>query len=111
MEIDRTHPLAFGLPREKLPVFRNHRLFLRAEPNRYNTFGVYSQSPLLSGYISSENHHELMGSPALLADRLGRGAVVRLLDPPNFRSYWYGTNRLLLNALFFGRILDNTSRQ
>lgn len=111
VEIDRTHPLAFGLPREKLPVFRNHRLFLRAEPNRYNTFGVYSQSPLLSGYISSENHHELMGSPALLADRLGRGAVVRLLDPPNFRSYWYGTNRLLLNALFFGRILDNTSRQ
>lgn len=111
MDIDRTHPLSFGLPRDRMPVFRNHRIFLEAEPNLYNTVGVYSQHPLLSGYISTENLARLSGSPALLADRLGRGAVVRLLDPPNFRSYWYGTNRLLLNALFFGRILQDTARQ
>jgi hypothetical protein len=26
-----------------------------------------------------------------------------MLDNPSFRGYWLGTNRLLLNALFFGR--------
>jgi hypothetical protein len=29
--------------------------------------------------------------------------VVLLIDNVNFRGYWVGTNRLLLNAILFGR--------
>jgi hypothetical protein len=37
-----------------------------------------------------------------MADRLGSGTVVLLVDNTNFRGYWRGTSRLFLNALFFG---------
>ncbi len=43
----------------------------------------------------------------MLADRLGRGSVVLLIDNVNFRGYWRGTNRLFLNALFFGNHIQN----
>jgi hypothetical protein len=38
----------------------------------------------------------------VIADQLGRGTVVLLVDNTNFRGYWRGTNKLFLNALFFG---------
>jgi hypothetical protein len=28
------------------------------------------------------------------------------VDNPNFRGYWLGTNRLFLNAVFFGEHMD-----
>jgi hypothetical protein len=56
----------------------------------------------LSGYASDENEARLAGSPSVVADQLGQGSVVLLIDNPNFRGYWRGTNRLLINALFFG---------
>ena len=34
---------------------------------------------------------------------MGRaGRVVSMTDNPNFRAFWWGTNKLFLNALFFG---------
>ena len=48
------------------------------------------------------------GSAAAVATRVGRGVVIRLADNPNFRGVWYGTNKLFLNALFFGPVIDGT---
>jgi len=56
----------------------------------------------LSGYISDKNRERLRGSPSVLVDRFGGGTVVLFVDNINFRGYWRGTNRLFLNALFFG---------
>ena len=109
VELDLTHPLAFGYRRATLPVFRNTRHFLEPPPDPYATVAAYSDSPLLSGYVSDENLARLSGSPALIAERLERGAVIRLVDDPNFRAFWYGTHKLLLNALFFGGIFDDTT--
>jgi hypothetical protein len=38
----------------------------------------------------------------VVADQVGGGSVILMFDNPNFRGYWYGTNRLFLNALFYG---------
>jgi hypothetical protein len=32
----------------------------------------------------------------------GSGRVIMFSDNPNFRGTWYGTNKVFLNALFFG---------
>jgi hypothetical protein len=29
-----------------------------------------------------------------------------MTENPNFRAFWFGTNRLLLNAVFFGGIIE-----
>ena len=63
---------------------------------------MVDDDPHLSGYVSEPNRERLEGSPSVLADRLGGGAVILFVDNTNFRGYWRGTNRLFLNALFFG---------
>lgn len=101
-DLDLTHPLGWGYQRRFLPVWRDHAYFFEPSANPYSTVARLTDSPHLSGYISDENEARLAGSPSVLADRLGGGSVVLLVDNPNFRGYWRGTNRLFLNALFFG---------
>ena len=102
-DLDITHPLGFGYTRRFLPVWRDHSFFFEPSANRFSTVAkLVDDDPHLSGYISDENRARLAGSPSVLADRLGQGTVVLLVDNPNFRGYWRGTNRLFLNALFFG---------
>jgi hypothetical protein len=102
-DLDLTHPLGFGYQRRFLPVWRDHNLFFAPSKNPYSTVArLVDGDPHLSGYSSAQNRTRLAGSPSVLADRLGRGSVVLLIDNPNFRGYWRGTNRLFLNALFFG---------
>ncbi len=45
------------------------------------------------------------GRPAVIVEYVGRGRVVAFAEDPNFRAYWYGSQRLFLNAVFFGQLL------
>jgi hypothetical protein len=100
--LDRSHPIAFGYKDEKLPIFRNSTLFVNADKDSYNNPIRYSNLPLLSGYISNNNLNELKNSVPFKTGRLGKGRVVYFTDNTNFRAFWYGTNKLLMNAIFFG---------
>ncbi len=100
-ELDTTHPLAFGYGGET-PLFRNHEIFFEPSAIPGATVARYTSSPLLSGYISPKRHGELAGTAALIARRMGGGAVILFADNPNFRAFLYGTNGLFLNAVFFG---------
>lgn len=99
--LDTTHPLAFGYG-DLAPLFRNHEIFFEPSATPGATVARYTSSPLLAGYISPKRHGELADSAALIARRQGAGAVVLFADNPNFRAFWYGTNGLFLNAVFFG---------
>ena len=101
-DLDLTHPLGFGYTRRFLPVWRDHSNFFALPDNPYITVARLTDDPHLSGYVSDENEARLSGSPSVIADQLGAGTVVLLIDNPNFRGYWRGMNRLLLNAIFFG---------
>jgi hypothetical protein len=105
-DLDITHPLGFGYQNRRLAVWRDHSLFFEPSSSPYGTVARLTNDPHLSGYISAPNEKKLHGSPSLLADQLGRGSVVLMLDNPAFRGYWYGTNRLFLNALFFSKYLN-----
>jgi hypothetical protein len=106
-DLDITHPLGFGYQRRFLPVWRDHSMFFPASENPYSTVArLVEDDPFLSGYISEKNRERLRGSPSVMVDELGRGTVVLLVDNTNFRGYWRGTNRIFLNALFFGQEID-----
>jgi hypothetical protein len=106
--LDETHPIAYGYPRGTLPVFRDTTLTLTPSENPYDTPVRYTERPLLAGYVSPENLERLGGTPAVIATRLGRGVVVRMVDDPVFRGVWFGTAKLLSNAIFFGPVIDYT---
>jgi len=101
-KLDRSHPIAFGYKNSTLPLFRNTTMFVKADKDSYNNPIQYTSSPLLSGYISSKNISLLKNTVPFKTDRLGRGRVIYFTDNTNFRAFWYGTNKLLMNAIFFG---------
>jgi hypothetical protein len=106
-ELDRTHPICFGYPNQPLPVFRNNRIFLQLAPDPYSSPVVYADPPLLSGYVSPENLARLTGSASVIVQRKGRGRAIVMADNPNFRAFWYGTNRLFFNSIFLGPLAGN----
>ncbi|MEM9917760.1 MAG: M14 family metallopeptidase [Bacteroidota bacterium] len=105
-EADLTHPLLYGYSNERIPLFRRGNLFLAPTTNSYATPLIYSDQPLLAGYISEENQNQLKRSAAATVSSLGRGRVICLADNPTFRAFWLGTNKLLANAIFFGHTID-----
>ncbi len=101
VEIDRSHPVTFGYSNDKLPLFRNTTIFLKPDEQRANNPLTYSTNPHMSGYISKENLSALSGSSAFKTQRNGLGRVSYFTDNTNFRAFWYGTNKLMMNAIFF----------
>jgi len=106
--LDLTHPLAFGYERADLPLFRNSTVVLEPSANAYSTVASYTSDPVLSGFVGPERLEEFRGKPAMIAERVEEGLVIRIADNPGFRAYWYGTQRLLLNALYFGQAVETT---
>ncbi|MBD3274971.1 MAG: zinc carboxypeptidase, partial [Candidatus Marinimicrobia bacterium] len=104
-QIDVTHPLGYGYRQPSIPLFRQSTLFMNRTESPYKTPLQYSGSPLLSGYISDENLDRMSGSAAVIAQDKGAGSVIMILDRLSFRGFWYGTNKVLMNAIFFGSIL------
>jgi hypothetical protein len=104
--VDLTHPLAYGMRRDHLPVFRSGTTLLEPSENPYATPFMYTDQPLLSGYINKGNLENLRNTAAVIVSGRGRGKVICLQDNPNFRAFWYGTNRLFANAVFFGQAIS-----
>ncbi len=110
-KIDLSHPLAFGYENEKIAVFRKGTLILEASKNAYATPLIYTSSPLLGGYSSTENIELIKNSAGIIVSGFGSGQVICMADNPNFRAFWFGTNKLLANAIFFGGIIDGRTME
>ncbi|MCR9286946.1 M14 family zinc carboxypeptidase [Saprospiraceae bacterium] len=108
-KIDLTHPLFYGYNDEYLPVFRRGTLFFKPSKNAYATPSIYTNDPLLSGYISSKNSQSIRNSAGVIVSGTGSGKTICLADNPNFRAFWYGTNKLFANAIFFGNTISSRS--
>ncbi|MCB0398716.1 MAG: zinc carboxypeptidase, partial [Winogradskyella sp.] len=100
-KLDRSHPINFGYKNDKLAMFRNTTLFIKPNKNSYDNPIQYTENPLLSGYISEENLDSLKLSIPFITGRISRGNIIAFTDNTNFRAFWYGTNKLLMNAIFF----------
>ncbi len=103
VDLDLTHPLAFGYRDKSIPVYKNNNVFLSKSESQYSSVALYSKEPHIDGYISRNNMEKnIKGSASLIVSSIGSGRVVLFADNPNFRGTWYGTNKLFLNAIFFG---------
>ena len=47
----------------------------------------------------------LIATSPIKINKIGKGKVIYLTDNTNFRAFWYGTNKILMNAIFFGNIM------
>lgn len=102
VDLDRSHPIAYGYANDRIASFRNTKLFLEADTTSYKNPIRYTDKPLLSGYISKPNLEMLAETVPFKVGNLGKGKVMVFTDNTNLRAFWFGTNKLLMNAIFFG---------
>jgi len=101
--VDNTHPIAYGYD-DTVPAFRVGTGFYEPTTSPGVNVGTYATPARISGYISEEQADVANGAASIEAHGVGRGNVVLFMDNPNFRAFWYGTNGLMLNAIFFSEI-------
>jgi hypothetical protein len=106
VDLDITNPIGFGYTDRKVSVYRNGRTFLQPSKTAYNTIAQYTPTPLIGGYIHKTDIKRVANSAAVLYSPEGQGRVIMFADNPNFRGTWYGTNKMFLNALFFGSLIS-----
>lgn len=102
--VDITSPLGYGYTTEDVAIMKSGtRAFDISGTN--GTFPVhYAKEPYLSGCISAANLKRLAYTPACWVQGCGSGTVIYFSDDLNYRSYWFGTTKLFMNAVFFGQL-------
>ncbi|TNE50632.1 MAG: zinc carboxypeptidase [Bacteroidetes bacterium] len=109
LELDLTHPLCYGYTRSRLAMFQRDTIFIETARNPYATPAVFTDSPLLSGYLHPDQSGLAPGAAAIVVGGTGSGRIICFSGNPNFRAFWYGTNRLFANALFFGNLISGSA--
>ncbi len=105
-DLDLTHPLCYGYERPRLSMFLGDTVFVAAPKNPYAAPATFTEQPLLAGYIHAKQKPLVARSAAIVVGGIGKGRVIGFAGDPNFRAFWYGTNRLFANAIFFGNVID-----
>jgi hypothetical protein len=105
-EADLTHPLAYGYTQPFVSMFKANRVYLEKSRNPYATPFFYKDKPLQSGWLSKENYDAVKNSAAVVVSGVGTGRVIAIADDPNFRAFWLGGSKLMMNAVFFGKVID-----
>ncbi len=101
VDVDPTHPLAYGMPSEALALFWSNPAF-EITPSRanarYETVVRYRDRDILrSGWLIGEEH--LAKRAAMVSAGYGEGRVVLIGFRPQHRAQTYGTFKLVFNAL------------
>jgi hypothetical protein len=101
VDVNKDHPLTYGVPSKLLIVFRNHPAFeVKPGPNNeeMNVILSYPDERLMeSGWLIGEKH--LSRKTALIDAKLGKGRVLLFGFSPQFRAQTDATFKLLFNIL------------
>ncbi len=103
--IDRSHPLFFGIERDKLPVFKTNNFILDVNDDPFTDIGIYTESPLMGGFAAPQMQDLIEKSVSMNVTPRGRGVVISFVDNIHFRGYWDGTNKLMANAIYMSELM------
>jgi hypothetical protein len=99
VELDNTHPLAYGYP--------NYYYTLKMDDNMYEFFkeggwnvGVIKKDNQVSGFVGSKLKDKLKDGLVFGVQSMGNGTISYLADNVLFRSFWENGKLMLCNAVF-----------
>ncbi|MDA0684334.1 MAG: M14 family metallopeptidase [Bacteroidetes bacterium] len=98
--LDNSHPLAAGMPDELYSLKFGTDAFMPSAS--METVGYYDKDAgnlLASGFASDEIQEKLAGKTFAAVQSLGQGKVILLLDKTQYRMFWLGPTRMLINAV------------
>ncbi|MDB5249020.1 MAG: zinc carboxypeptidase [Segetibacter sp.] len=99
VELDNTHPLAFGYPKTYYTLKQDTRVyeFLKDGWN----VGVIKKDNYVTGFAGTKVKTHLKDGLLFGVAEIGEGSVVMLADNPLFRQFWEEGKLLFCNAVFF----------
>jgi hypothetical protein len=106
-DADLTHPFFYGITSSKIAMFKANNIFIQKANGAYSNPLTYGQSPLLSGYITKPNLDKLKNSSVMGTAAIGSGRVIGFTENMAFRAFWFGTNKILMNAIFLGPVVSS----
>lgn len=83
-------------------MFKSNNLFMEKAKGSYANPLSYGSASLISGYISKPNNNRMKNSAGIGMSVVGKGRTIGFTENVCFRAFWFGTNRLLMNAVYFG---------
>ena len=99
---DPEHWLMFSFPAE-FPLYAAGSRALVSKPPVQTPLRFAAAERLrLSGLLWPEAAVRMEKSAYLTTEHIGHGQVILFAQEPNFRGYWHGTRRLLINAVLLG---------
>jgi hypothetical protein len=107
--IDNTHPLGYGYTSKTVSMFKANKVFMEKSKNPFATPFYFGATPLQSGWASTQNLAAIKNTAAVIVNTLGNGRIINIGDNPNFRGFWLGGTKLMMNAIFFGKVIDGAS--
>lgn len=102
-DLDYTHPIGYGYTSREVYTHRDTLIAFEPPENPYATVVSIPENALASGFASDDNQARLAGKANVIAERLGQGSVILFANNPNFRAYFYGSNKMFLNGLYFSK--------
>jgi hypothetical protein len=99
LEIDNTHPLAFGYPNYYYTLKQDGNVYEFFKDNGWNV-GVLKNDNYVSGFVGHQLKPKVSDGWIFGVQPMGRGQVVYLNDNPIFRSFWENGKLFICNAVF-----------
>ena len=98
VQLDNTHPLAFGYPDTYFTLKQDATVFEFLKQG-WNV-GVLKKDNYVTGFAGMQVKSKLKDAMVMGVQELGSGEVVYFADDPIFRSFWENGKLMLCNAVF-----------
>ena len=99
VELDNTHPLAFGYPDHYYTLKQDGNVYEFIREEGWNV-GVIRKDNYVSGFTGNKVKERLKDGLIFGVQDLGRGKIIYMADDPLFRSFWENGKLLFCNAVF-----------
>ena len=99
VQIDNTHPLAFGYPNFYYTLKQDDALYEFIKDGGWNV-GVLKKDSQVSGFVGSSVKEKLNDALVFGVQDMGGGKIVYLADNLLFRNFWENGKLMFCNAVF-----------
>ncbi len=102
VNLDPDYWLNFGCGNMVPVLFNTSTVLMTKDPAATPARLAPEEDLRLSGLLWPEAKARIANGSWATRERLGNGQVILFATQPNFRGYFRGSERLLLNAMFYG---------
>jgi len=101
-DLDEEHWLTFGMSTKAPIMLSTTYAYLAKEPVKVPARLADRNNLRLSGLLWPEARDRWANTAFATQERLGKGQIILFADEPYFRAYFYGSAKLLINAMLLG---------